>query len=560
MDPKQLKYTKFSEVYSLDREKNSLKRLNFESKNDGDTLTTSVFKKDTSKKAYMVKTSGVHEGFRLEINENGVRTHTVQISTPSYLNHLVPDLDKKPCLYGPKALTPHGKVCYVPNLTDSTLMWSPDGTKLMYLAERAKKIHNIHGKVPDSLDDMPLKLEDYLSGFNYRNDWGDTYFDFYNLEIYIYDLSTKILGRVELEENIIPGFPRWLNDSSIVFTGYDNNSFLTGLKYTMNKRSAIYVMKDIVPRPVLNLSNEKVFITAELRAQFSKAPKKISTDPLAQLPTPGPKGDIILYMYVEKWKDSHQHTPGLKMYRLSTGETKILISDTEEKDENGEVKLAFYANQGYISNNYHWIDEETIIIPSSEKNCTVLNKINITTGERFKWKMVFDFHTEFVKVLNYDTKGGFIFRKCNFYHYSTLGYVKDLQKCFENEGKEVEIIYEERRLDPQNMATIELGSMFEERVTHKDAPDVEGFLWGLKEHNGLKLDERPAFLFLHGGPHSLRHCIYDPAFNTLINRGFLILNVNFSGTWSYGSEFNERINGNLGDKDVKEIVNIVTQL
>jgi acylaminoacyl-peptidase len=102
--------------------------------------------------------------------------------------------------------------------------------------------------------------------------------------------------------------------------------------------------------------------------------------------------------------------------------------------------------------------------------------------------------------------------------------------------------------------------MFEEVVTHPDNPDVEGFLWGLKEYQGKELNQRPAFLFLHGGPHSLRHAIYDPAFNILINRGFLIVGVNFSGTWSYGSEFNERINGNLGTKDVDEIVNIVSML
>jgi hypothetical protein len=80
---------------------------------------------------------------------------------------MVPDISSKPCLYGPKALTPHGKVCLIPNLTDKPLMWSPNGTKVMYLAERATKIHDVHGKVPDSLDDQPIQLEDYLAGSNY---------------------------------------------------------------------------------------------------------------------------------------------------------------------------------------------------------------------------------------------------------------------------------------------------------------------------------------------------------------------------------------------------------
>lgn len=358
---------------------------------------------------------------------------------------------------------------------------------------------------------------------------------------------------------MIPGFPRWLDSNSICFTGYDGSNFVTGLKYSMNKKSNVFIIRNIVTRPILNYSGVPIVITPELKATFS-TPENISQDPLAQLPTPSPDGDVILYLYVTKWKDSHQHTPGLKMYRVSTKETKILISDEEETDENGEVKLAFYANQGYVSNNYHWLDSETILIPSTEKNNTILNKINIVTGERLKWKMVFDFNTEFVKVLAYDSTGGLIFRKTNFYHYSTLGYVKDVSKCFQNNGADAEIIYEHPRADLNNEATIQIDSMFEERIVHQDSPDVEAFLWGLKEYKGKALADRPAFLFLHGGPHSLRHCIYDPAFNILINKGFLIVMVNFSGTWSYGSEFNERINGKLGELDVKEIVNIITQL
>ena len=120
----------------------------------------------------------------------------------------------------------------------------------------------------------------------------------------------------------------------------------------------------------------------------------------------------------------------------------------------------------------------------------------------------------------------------------------------------MEIVYEENRQGINPFSFIKQGSLFEERVTHHESPDVEGFLWGLSESQ-KELNERPAFLFLHGGPHSLRHNIYDPAFNILLNRGFLILMINFSGTWSYGSDFNERINGNLGDKDLNEIVNIV---
>jgi hypothetical protein len=117
-DPKQLAYTRSSEMYHLDRSKNTLTRLPFETKNDPDTLAQAIYTKDTSRKAYMVKTTGIKAGYRLEINDQGVRTHTVEINTPDYLKYIVPDLTVKPCLVGPKAFTPHGNVCHVPNLVD----------------------------------------------------------------------------------------------------------------------------------------------------------------------------------------------------------------------------------------------------------------------------------------------------------------------------------------------------------------------------------------------------------------------------------------------------------
>ena len=67
-------------------------RLPFETKHDQDVLAQAYYPKDTSKKAYMVKTSGIKAGFRLEVTNSGVRTHTAEINTPDFLKHSVPDL------------------------------------------------------------------------------------------------------------------------------------------------------------------------------------------------------------------------------------------------------------------------------------------------------------------------------------------------------------------------------------------------------------------------------------------------------------------------------------
>lgn len=135
---------------------------------------------------------------------------------------------------------------------------------------------DIHGKVPPTMDGTNLHLKDYLSGFNYKHNWGDAIQDFYDTQIFIFDLKTNVLGRVELPEDLKPAFPRWVDDDSICFTGYEGSSFLTGLKYCMNKPSGIYVMKDIVTKPILNFSDTPLAITQDLRGKFSVAPIKIS--------------------------------------------------------------------------------------------------------------------------------------------------------------------------------------------------------------------------------------------------------------------------------------------
>lgn len=260
-------------------------------------------------------------------------------------------------------------------------------------------------------------------------------------------------------------------------------------------------------------------------------------------------------MYVTKLKNSHSQVAGVKCHRLSTQETKMLVADSDTYDN-----LSFYANQGYVSNEYKWVDERTVLIASSEKSNTVLNKINVETGERKKWKMVFELETEFVKILAFDEFGGLLFRTVNFYRPSSLGYVKCVADCFREDGNSPEIIFEQARNAISHSAVLAPGCLFQEVFSHPESPDVVAYFWGLREFEGKTLRERPAFVFAHGGPHSVRHAIYDPAFNVLLNRGFLILMVNFSGTFSYGDEFNERINGRISEIEINEIYRVISLL
>jgi len=90
--------------------------------------------------------------------------------------------------------------------------------------------------------------------------------------------------------------------------------------------------------------------------------------------------------------------------------------------------------------------------------------------------------------------------------------------------------------------------MFEEKLFYKD---ITGYLWGLKDFKNsdgqeVHLKDRPCLVDLHGGPHYFTDAINVELFNLLVNAGYVILTVNFSGSWSFGTDINDRLAGKIG--------------
>lgn len=81
--------------------------------------------------------------------------------------------------------------------------------------------------------------------------------------------------------------------------------------------------------------------------------------------------------------------------------------------------------------------------------------------------------------------------------------------------------------------------------------DVSGYLWGLKNiepssGKELEMHERPCLVDIHGGPHYFRDAYYMECLNILVNQGYLILAINYSGSWTFSAELNDRLAGKMG--------------
>lgn len=88
---------------------------------------------------------------------------------------------------------------------------------------------------------------------------------------------------------------------------------------------------------------------------------------------------------------------------------------------------------------------------------------------------------------------------------------------------------------------------------HYDSEDgvpIHGFL-GIPEGGGD--GPFPALLYLHGGPTAQVTDSHVAAWNDLVARGYVVFAINFRGSTGYGREFQERINGQPGLYERKDM-------
>jgi len=98
---------------------------------------------------------------------------------------------------------------------------------------------------------------------------------------------------------------------------------------------------------------------------------------------------------------------------------------------------------------------------------------------------------------------------------------------------------------------------------YKDVPQELKDFWERSPHlNPLKLkdEERPLVVLIHGGPHGAISGSFLLLRTLFLLAGYRILAPNFSGSAGFGQKFIERILGDIGDEDAKEIVGMVQQV
>ena len=302
----------------------------------------------------------------------------------------------------------------------------------MYMAEsKAKEIDiwkdldsDSEGK-NENKKKQETTFNELLSKHDYKHNWGEAAYQFFNLEVYVYDLETKKLNKVI-------GIPKTLKIQKPLFLGPKGNSitfvgiegeFPSGTVFCVNKDSGIYMLEQFKTKDVDSKKNEKK--EKEENEENEKEEEvndsiKISSDPTAFGLIVSPSGNLICYQFTSVYNESHFFNTGLKVYNRETKETRELISDTEEDGE-----LSIYISPGNRYACYWDKNEKNVTFSNVEKARTVLNRVNIVTGERKKLPLKVNFETDSITVLEFCQKtGDALITLNNFYHCMSLGYIK----------------------------------------------------------------------------------------------------------------------------------------
>lgn len=451
----------------------------------------------------------------------------------------------------------HGPVSTKDPFNSRPVIFNAQGTKCLYLAEIKPP------KADMWADDFKST---HLEGNDYKHGFGETCDDVYNLGLFIVDLEGLTILRVKgMPKNIIPITACFLaaekgsdQSESILITGYESSKILSGINMCLNKPSALYVIsqfetEDLFPKAKKEEKSAEKDSKSETKVEEKPVnSKKLTEFPISMFPSVSPSGRRAVYFFSRYFNEAHLFTTGLAVVDLVSGESQVIVDSEETSDQ----ERAFYV---YYDAFQHmtWISEDEIAFPSFDLGRNIMNFVDLKTKARKFVVLSNEFETDNIAILDC-TRDYLLLTKCNFYYRSRLGIAKDWLnwRLSESSDQAASIAWEEIEAKDSCPHRFAPGSIQETKIGIRD---VTGYIWYLKsfkDEAGKEVppEKRPLYVHFHGGPHYFSGANYSTLALVMMKQGYQYMSLNFSGSWSFGKSFNERLCGKVGEIDCEELV------
>ena len=406
-----------------------------------------------------------------------------------------------------------------------SIVWSDDENRFMYMADDPKPMLNM------------FKLKQIgVNRYRYEDLPGERLQTHTNPSIFIYDISAKALIRLQKPNRtptsrVVYAQAQFADPKghSILCISMDMvNSFEMAF-FTNYPKKLRYLNQITLDRMHRDLLRNKFIVPKEVALPIEDAEQ-----PVVYFPKVSSDFKRCVYLFSDVLMKSSANVFGLKLLDLENLEKKpvTVIEVVKEEPESGE----FSGIQGmnYNINAFGWTDLHTVVLTGYFKQTIQVYEVDVDSkalrkisrkiyleGEAQSLIGVLDERTLLLKVDTAVRNGNlFIMRK---------------------EGTEYSTILLHKKLE-------ETASIFEETIV---VDGIESLFYGKKEN--LAMAERGMLLWIHGGPHNIFPNIWNPIIYYLMQKGYTVLNVNYTGSSGRGEKFMTKLHGMDPFKEADDI-------
>ncbi|XP_025201669.1 acylamino-acid-releasing enzyme-like [Melanaphis sacchari] len=427
--------------------------------------------------------------------------------------------------YDLSALDVHGKI--YADAEFGTLEWSPDETKIVYIAEKkVPKSEPFYKQKSKASADKEGVNNDTVPGkeYDWSQDWGEQLVGKITPVLVVCDIKTDSI-------NVLPNIPNDVNPATATWTPDGKGVVAIGHSITPRKLGLIYC----------NNSPSHVF-SLTLDGQYDM----LSSDS-KQLCVRYPRFNLNGTKLV--WLERLAGGPHSSCFKLmccnwSTKEINTVVDFDNKILQFNNENLPFYGLYDQAIPNRSWLNDDKTIVLSTPQGGSIHTFAIDTESKYIRYLPITKPFHESVSVIDV---------------------LNDVLICYKSSLNK-----------PGQLFAIKIPSILEgydftnisihEISPSRSLPNCDNFVvdHGYTLYNkpttiyyGPKNNNCPLIIWPHGGPHlsSLESFRADIAF--FVQIGFAVLLVNFRGSAGLGKDYVESLLGKIGDADVKDIYNAV---
>lgn len=448
-----------------------------------------------------------------------LRQATIDNSTKQFIE--IWDKERFVKNYDLSALDVHGDV-----YTDAefrSFEWSPDNTKILYIAEKKLPKSEPFYK-QKSLDKDKEKKEDNEvtvgNEYIYKPHWGEQLVGKHRPVIAVLDTTVDAITILSgIPDELSPGQVIWTKDQDIIGVAWRHEPLYLGLTVCTNRRSWIFLLKN-----------------GEYR--------KLSDDGCAvHSPRISPDGNCLVWLQREAGAVPHHNVHKLVMRDLSVEQDHTVeIVEAVRTSKTINHNKQFYGIYGRLPRRCWSDDSQYLFFSTPQRNNIVSYVVNIKT------KDVTEIRNDTSSLSILDVKGDMIaFLNTSLTQSSSLQIGR-----FNSEAADIGDISRIALTTPMAIQGFEEITYEQNEYNYDNDDSIKQFNYIYFGPKSGKARSVPFIVLPHGGPHSNYANVFSLECSFLVLAGFALVQVNYRGSTGMGSATVEYLQGQVGTVDVKD--------